>query len=121
MHALSHPLGAVLDIHHGLTNAVVMPYVLVFNRSAIEEKMTALARYLGLPDPSFQAVVDWVVALREAIGIPADLAALGVREDQIGALAQMAVVDPSAGSNPIPLTEENLTALYQDALRGRIG
>ena len=121
MHALSHPCGAVLDIHHGLTNAVVMPYVLVFNRTAIEDKITALARYLDLPDPSFQAVVDWVVALREEIGIPADLAALGVREDQIGQLAQMAAVDPSAGSNPLPLTEENLTTLYQKAVQGRIG
>ena len=60
MHAMSHPCGAVLNTHHGLTNAVVMPYVLVFNRTAIEDKITALARYLDLPDPSFQAVVDWV-------------------------------------------------------------
>ncbi len=121
MHALSHPLGAVLDTHHGLTNAVVMPYVLVFNRPAIEEKMTALARYLDLPDPSFQAVVDWILNLREAIGIPADLAALGVREDQIGKLVQMAAVDPSAGSNPLPLTKANLTTLFQNAVRGWIG
>jgi alcohol dehydrogenase class IV len=121
MHALSHPCGAVLNTHHGLTNAVVMPYVLNFNRAAIEEKMTALARYLGLSDPSFQAVLDWVLALREEIGIPHDLAALGVTEAQIDQLAEMAVVDPSAGSNPIPLTKQNLTVLFQNALRGRIG
>ncbi|MDJ0666852.1 MAG: iron-containing alcohol dehydrogenase [Desulfobacterales bacterium] len=121
MHALSHPCGAVLNTHHGLTNAVVMPYVLVFNRSVIEEQMTALARYLDLPDPSFQAVVDWIRRLRAAIGIPDDLAALGVREDQIGQLARMAAVDPSAGGNPIPLTEANLTTLLQNAVKGRIG
>jgi len=120
MHALSHPCGAVLNTHHGLTNAVVMPYVLAFNRSAIEEKMTALARYLGLPDPSFQAVLEWILALREKIGIPSNLAALGVTEEQIDQLAAMAVVDPSAGSNPIPLTKKNLIVLFQNAFRGRI-
>mgnify|MGYP000687031060 FL=1 len=120
MHAMSHPCGAVLNTHHGLTNAVVMPYVLVFNRPAIEERITALARYLDLPKPSFQAVLEWIMDLREEIGIPADLAALGVTEDQIGQLAAMAVADPSAGSNPIPLTVENLTALFQNAVRGRI-
>ena len=121
MHAMSHPCGAVLDTHHGLTNAVVMPYVLVFNRPAIEEKMTALARYLDLPAPSFGAVLDWVLDLRAAIGIPADLAALGVAEDQIGQLAAMAVEDPSVGGNPVPLTKANLKTLFMDAVRGRIG
>lgn len=121
MHAMSHPCGAVLNTHHGLTNAVVMPYVLAFNRSAIDERMTALARYLDLPQPSFQAVLDWVLALRKEIGIPAALAALGVTDDHIGQLAEMAALDPSAGSNPIPLTVENLTALFQNAVHGRIG
>ena len=121
MHAMSHPCGAVLNTHHGLTNAVVMPFVLVFNRPAIADKMTALARYLGLPDPSFQAVLDWILALRKDLGIPADLAALGVKQDQIGQLARMAAVDPSAGSNPIALTVDILTALFQNAVHGRIG
>ncbi|MDJ0721281.1 MAG: iron-containing alcohol dehydrogenase, partial [Desulfobacterales bacterium] len=121
MHALSHPCGALLDTHHGLTNAVVMPYVLAFNRSAIEEKMTVLARYLDLPAPSFEAVLDWVLALRAEIGIPADLAALGVAEDHIEKLAAMAVVDPSVGGNPVPLTRDSLAALFRDAVRGRIG
>jgi alcohol dehydrogenase class IV len=120
MHAMSHPCGAVLNTHHGLTNAVVMPYVLVFNRSAIDERMTGLARYLDLPQPSFQAVLGWVLALRKEIGIPADLAALGVTEDHIGQLAKMAAVDPSAGSNPLPLTVENLTTLFTHAIHGRL-
>ncbi len=120
MHALSHPCGAVLNTHHGLTNAVVMPYVLAFNRSVIEEKMTALGRYLGLLDPSFQSVLEWILALREEIGIPSNLGVLGVTEEQIDQLAAMAVVDPSAGSNPIPLTLENLTVLFRNALQGRI-
>ena len=120
MHAMSHPCGAVLNTHHGLTNAVVMPFVLVFNRPAIDDKMTALARYLGLPDPSFRAVLDWILALRKDLGIPADLSALGVQQDQIQQLAEMAAVDPSAGSNPVPLTVDNLTALFEKAVQGRI-
>ena len=120
MHAMSHPCGAVLNTHHGLTNAVVMPYVLVFNRPAIDTQMTALARYLDLPRPSFQAVLDWILSLRKDIGIPADLAGLGVTEDLVGQLAEMAAVDPSAGSNPLPLTVENLTTLFTHAIHGRI-
>jgi hypothetical protein len=121
MHAMSHPCGALLDTHHGLTNAVVMPYVLVFNRPAIEDKMTALARYLDLSAPSFEAVLDWILDLRAQIGIPADLAALGVNEDHIEELAAMAVVDPAAGGNPLPLSRAGLTALFRDAVRGRFG
>jgi alcohol dehydrogenase class IV len=120
MHAMSHPCGAILNTHHGLTNAVVMPYVLVFNRPAIEERLTALARYLDLPDPSFRAVFDWVLGLREELEIPNDLSALGVTDDHLGQLAEMAVVDPSAGGNPVALTVENLTTLFGDALHGRM-
>ncbi len=83
IHSLSHPVGAVHDSHHGETNGVVMPYVLLFNRPAIEEKMLQLAHYLGLPDPGFQAVLDWVLALRKEIGIPSTLAVLGVKEEDI--------------------------------------
>jgi alcohol dehydrogenase class IV len=120
MHAMSHPCGAVLNTHHGLTNAVVMPYVLAFNRSVISDRMTDLARYLDLPSHSFQAVLDWILSLREEIGIPADLAALGVTDSHIGQLAKMAAVDPSAGGNPIALTEAHLTTLFGNAVHGRI-
>ena len=120
MHAMSHPCGAVLNTHHGLTNAVVMPYVLVFNRPAIEERLTALARYLDLPSPSFQAVLDWILALRAEIGIPADLAAIGVTDAHVAQLAPMASVDPSVGGNPVALNVENLTALFGNAINGRL-
>jgi alcohol dehydrogenase class IV len=83
--------------------------------------MTALARYLDLPAPSFTAVLDWILALREAIGIPADLAALGVTEDHVDQLAEMALVDPSVGGNPVPLTADSLKSLFRKALRGKIG
>jgi alcohol dehydrogenase class IV len=120
MHAMSHPCGAVLNTHHGLTNAVVMPYVMVFNRNAIDACMAALARYLDLPDPSLRAVLDWVLGLREALGIPADLGALGVTDDHVGQLAEMAAVDPSVGGNPVPLTVEHLTTLFDSAIHGRL-
>ena len=69
IHALSHPVGALYDTHHGLTNAVFMPYVLGFNRAAIEDKIARLAAYLGL-EASFDAFLSWVLALRAEIGIP---------------------------------------------------
>lgn len=120
MHSLSHPCGALLDTHHGLTNAVVMPYVLLFNRQAIERQLTALARYLDLPSPCGHAVVEWVLGLRAEIGIPHTLAELGVSLEMIPQLARMAAVDPSAAGNPVPLTEVNLAALYRKAIAGSL-
>lgn len=118
MHSLSHPCGAVLNTHHGLTNAVVMPYVLEFNHAAIADKMTDLARYLDLPQPSFDAVLQWILALREHIGIPHTLHEIGVPEDSITQLAPMAVADPSSATNPIPLTESAVSELYLRCIQG---
>jgi len=120
MHSLSHPCGSLLDTHHGLTNGVVMPYVLVFNAQAIEEKLTALARYLDLPNPSGASVRSWVLKLREAIGIQHTLADLGVTDDLIPQLAKMAVVDPTAPTNPVALTVANLEGLYARAINGEL-
>ena len=116
MHSLSHPCGAVLDTHHGLTNAVVMPYVLAFNRPAVEDKMAALARYLDLPNPSFAAVLDWVLGLRERIGIPHTLKDIGVDEPYARRLAPMAAADPSSPTNPVSLDASRLEALYLRAI-----
>ena len=120
MHSLSHPCGAVLDTHHGLTNAVVMPYVLAFNRSAIEDKMTALARYLELPDASFASVLDWVLELRETIGIAHTLKDIGVDESCAPRLAPMAAADPSSATNPVPLDADNLEKLYLQSITGAL-
>ena len=121
MHSLSHPCGSLLDTHHGLTNGVVMPYVLAFNAEAIEEKMTALARYLDLANPSGRSVQNWVLALREQIGIQHTLAELGVGEELIPRLARMAVDDPTAPTNPVKLTVRNLETLYARAVNGDLG
>lgn len=120
MHAMSHPCGAVLDTHHGLTNAVVMPYVLVFNRAEIEEKLTALARYLNLANPSFDSVLQWVLELRQRIGIPNTLNDIGVTEEHIETLAPMAEKDPSGATNPVTLDTQKLTALFGKAIRGEL-
>lgn len=119
IHSLSHPVGSIYDTHHGLTNAVVMPYVLNFNRSAIEDKLTRLAAWLGLPNPSFQAVMDWILALRTEFKIPHTLKDLGVEESRLDELSQMAAIDPTAGGNPIPVGAAEMKIMFVAALEGR--
>src|SRR5262245_34966790 len=119
IHALSHPVGALYDTHHGLTNAVFMPYVLVFNRAAIDDKIVRLAAYLGL-EPSFDAFLGWVLALRAELGIPPTLANLGVDDRQFDRMSEMAPLDPTAGGNPLPLDRKNCRRLYEKAYSGSL-
>ncbi len=118
VHALSHPVGAFYDTHHGLTNAVFLPYVLRFNRPAIEGRIIRLAAYIGLPNPTFDGFVDWILELRAATGIPHTLAELGVGYDRLEEMSRMAEVDPPAASNPVPINAADLLGLYQAAMRG---
>ena len=120
MHSMSHPCGAVYDTHHGLTNAVVMPYVLEFNRPSITEKMAALARYLGLGETGFEGVTQWILKLRARIGIPHTLAEIGVPSGAASRLAPMALVDPSSATNPVTLTTPALEVLFENALEGTL-
>ena len=120
MHSMSHPCGAVYDTHHGLTNAVVMPYVLEFNRVSIEDKMAALACYLGLDGTGFEAVQRWILELRDRIGIPRTLTEIGVPTEAASRLAPMALVDPSSATNPVTLTKPALESLFENALEGKI-
>jgi len=121
IHSLSHPVGARYNSHHGETNGVVMPYVLRFNRPAIEDKMTRLASYLALPNPGFTAVLEWVLALRKDIGIPHTLAALGVKEADLDLLVPEAVNDPSTSGNPLPAGPVQMKELFTKAIRGDLG
>jgi len=118
MHAMSHPCSSLRGTHHGLTNAVVMPYVLKHNLSAIDEKLAALARYLDLPGQSAASVVDWVLALRAELGIPHTLKEIGVDEDVLPEAAKMAEHDPSNGGNPVPLTAQDYEVLFKNAING---
>lgn len=112
IHALSHPIGAVYNTHHGTTNAVVMPMVLEFNRPAIEERMDRAAAYLGVPG-GYEGFYAHVMALRESLSIPANLTALGVEAVRLDELTEMALLDPSCGGNPVELTRENTRALFE--------
>jgi alcohol dehydrogenase class IV len=120
IHSLSHPVGSVLDTHHGLTNAVVMPYVLAFNRPAIDEKLTRLARWLGLPKPSFDGFQDWVLQLRKQIGIPHTLTDLKVTPGHLDRFSEMAAVDPTAGGNPVKAGVPEMRRMYEAALAGTL-
>ena len=117
IHSLSHPVGAVLDTHHGLTNAVAMPYVLKFNRAAIDEKIQRLARWLGLRNPTFDGFMEWSLELRRQIGIPHTLAELGVKESHLDKFAEMAAVDPTAGGNPVKAGVPEMRKMYDAAWR----
>jgi alcohol dehydrogenase len=119
IHALSHPVGALYDTHHGLTNAVFMPYVLAFNRTAIEDKIVRLAAYLGL-EATFDAFFDWVLNLRAELSIPHTLAGLKVDDRQFDRMSEMAPLDPTAGGNPIPIDAATCRRLYEKAYTGSL-
>jgi alcohol dehydrogenase class IV len=119
IHALSHPVGALYDTHHGMTNAVFMPYVLAFNRKAIDDRIKRLAAYVGLR-PSFRAFLEWVLALRAEIGVPHTLAGLNVGDEQIDRIVAMAPKDPTAGGNPLTFDKRAARTIFKRALEGRV-
>ncbi len=120
IHALAHPLGALYDAHHGTLNAVLMPYVLKANRSAVESRIERLGRYIGLSDTGFDSFMDWVLSLRAEINIPSTLSELGIDDQQSHRIGQMAVQDPSAGTNPITYSAEDYERLFLSALTGQL-
>jgi alcohol dehydrogenase class IV len=118
MHALAHPIGALFDTHHGMTNATLMPYVLQFNRSAIDERIARLAAYLGLPGQDFDAFLTFILDLRRDVGVPHTLRELGVDAAKADLVATMAVADPSAGGNPVVLDVKATRAIFDAAYAG---
>ena len=117
MHALAHPIGTVFDTHHGLTNAVLMPYVLHFNRPAIDTRIARLAAYLDLGG-GFDGFLDWVLALRRELGIPHTLAALNIDPGQADRIASMARDDPSALGNPVRFDAAAARQVFDAAMTG---
>ena len=115
VHALSHPVGALYNTHHGMTNAVVIPPVLRFNRAAVAERLSRAADYLGVKG-GFEGFFDHILRLRADLGVPDKLSALGVGRDRIGQMAAMAIEDPSAGGNPVALTLEAATRLFEESI-----
>jgi alcohol dehydrogenase class IV len=120
IHSLSHPIGALYDTHHGMTNAVFMPYVLAFNRPAIEKRIDRLTGYLGI-EAGFDGFMGAVLDLRAKIGVPHTLAELGVDEARRDDIAAMAIVDPTAGGNPVELTVDGAKTIFDMTLSGMTG
>jgi alcohol dehydrogenase class IV len=121
VHSLSHPIGAMYGTHHGLLNAVLMPYVLALNRPAIAQKMDVLAQALGLPAPGFDGVAAWIAALCRELAIPKTLAELGIDDSKAHEIAHAALADPTAATNPVPLEQAAVRALFVQADRGNSG
>ncbi|MFT5219353.1 MAG: alcohol dehydrogenase class IV [Planctomycetota bacterium] len=117
MHALAHPLGAVYDAHHGMLNAILMPYVLKANYVEIKQPIARLARYLDL-DADFDAFLIWLLSMRADIGIHHQLSAIIPEESRLAEIGEMAVVDPSAGTNPILHDAAKYTQIVTNAYNG---
>jgi len=120
IHSLSHPIGAIYNTHHGLTNAVFMPYVLLRNKEAIENKIIDLSRYLNLSNPSFNSFLDWILDLRKSLSIPHTLKELIDDDSNFEKMSVMALNDPSTSSNPIKLNENDFLKLYQKSFEGTL-
>jgi len=120
MHALAHSLGAVYGHHHGLLNAILMPYILKANEDVISQKIVPLTRYLGLENTSFDGFLQWILVLRVQLAIPHSLQEIAIdtcRADDIG---MMAFNDPCAAGNPISLTAEQYSQIFQSAVTGKL-
>jgi len=120
IHSLSHPVGALYNTHHGLTNAVFMPYVLKKNKEAIEGKLIAVTRYIGLSNQSFDGFMKWILYLRESLNIPHTLKDLIGEDVKLQEMSKMALADPSTGGNPIELNESDFFQLYKDSYEGNL-
>jgi alcohol dehydrogenase class IV len=115
VHSMAHPLSSLLDTHHGLANAVNLPYGMEFNVPACEEKFRRIARTLELKEENGAAVVQWLKELNEKLGIPGKLSAIGVKEEHIDTLADLAFADFAHPNNPIPVSRDDFKHLYTKA------
>ncbi|MDF1669653.1 MAG: iron-containing alcohol dehydrogenase [Roseovarius sp.] len=115
IHAMSHPIGAHFNTHHGTTNAVCMPAVLEFNAPVIADRFDRAASYIGVQG-GFDGFCAFVQEFNDSMNIPRKLSDMGVTEASIPDLVAGAIIDPSCGGNPIELTEENLEGLFRAAL-----
>ena len=121
VHALAHPLGGIYDKHHGLLNAILLPYVMVRNRSAIGKKMEHLARVLNLSGSNkFEAVLNWVLKLRRQLCIPETLARIDIPADRAAQIGVMALNDPAAGGNPEAISAKDYEAIFRNAVIGNL-
>ena len=121
IHSLSHPVNALNNVHHGLSNAIFMPYVLTFNKEAIEHKIIKICDYIKLKDNSFEGFINWVLDLRKKLNIPHKLSEVIDEKDlQLDRLSKMALEDPSTGGNPKKLTEADMKIMYKHSMSGTL-
>jgi alcohol dehydrogenase class IV len=118
VHAIAHPVGAHFNTHHGLTNAIVLPYVIAHNRPAIEARLQVIARTLELSGEPYRAVFDWVLAFRQRLRIPHSLAEIGVALGNADTIGHEASLDPSAASNPMLTDAATYARLFRSAVKG---
>ena len=120
IHSLSHPVNAQFNIHHGLSNAIFMPYVLTFNKNLIEEKILSICDYLGL-DKNFKSFLDWILNLREELKIPHKLSdILEVKDLDLDKISKMAFEDPSTITNPRKISIDDMKILYEHSISGKL-
>ncbi|WP_339650138.1 iron-containing alcohol dehydrogenase [Halopseudomonas pelagia] len=120
IHAVSHTLGALYDSHHGLLNAIMMPYVLQANRAAIEPEMLRLSRYLDLPTAGFEGVLAWILQLRAELGIAHTLADIGMDASQAELIGSMSARDVTARTNAVQMDAAQYQQLFLNALGGTL-
>lgn len=121
IHSLSHPVNAVNNIHHGLSNAIFMPYVLTFNKDVIEQKIIKICHYLELKDRSFNGFINWVLDLRKQLEMPHKLSEVIMEKDfDINRLSKMALEDPSTSGNPKKLTISDMKTMYEHSMSGTL-
>ena len=121
IHSLSHPVNALNNVHHGLSNAIFMPYVLTFNKDVIENKIIKVCDYLELRDKSFNGFIEWVLDLRKKLDLPHKLSEVIEEKDfELDRLSKMALEDPSTSGNPKKLTESDMKIMYQHSMSGTL-
>ena len=121
IHSLSHPVNALNNIHHGLSNAIFMPYVLTFNKDVIEKKIIKICDYLEFQDRSFNGFVNWILDLRKKLDMPHKLSEVIDEKDfDLNRLSKMALADPSTSGNPKKLTENDMKIMYQHSMTGEL-
>ena len=120
IHSLSHPVNAQFNLHHGLSNAIFMPYVLTFNKKEISEKIVSICDYLNL-EKKFDSFINWIIELRKDVKIPHKLSdVLEIDKVNLDKLSQMALEDPSTAGNPKKLTKEDMKIMYEHSLSGKL-
>ena len=121
IHSLSHPVNAINNVHHGLSNAIFMPYVLTFNKEMIEKKIIKICDYLELKEKSFKGFIDWILDLRKQLAMPHKLSeVINEKDFDIDRLSKMALEDPSTSTNPKKMSIDDMKILYEHSMSGKL-